>query len=71
MPQVHQQIADRVIDGDCDGEVVNIYDTDSGAVVVVRWDEDRTSGFASALMTRIARISRPRISIRAARNAGA
>jgi hypothetical protein len=36
MPQVHHQIGDRVIDGDCDGE----YDTDGGAVVVVRWDED-------------------------------
>ena len=44
MPQVHQQIGDRFIDRDCDGEVVNIYDTDGGGVVVVRWDEDPEFG---------------------------
>jgi hypothetical protein len=58
MPQVHQQIGDRVIDGDCDGEVVNISDTDGVLLWLSAGTKTRTSGFASALMTRIARISR-------------
>jgi hypothetical protein len=39
-----QQIGDRVIDGDCEGQIVNVYDTHGGPVVVVRWDEDPELG---------------------------
>jgi hypothetical protein len=39
-----QQIGDRVIDGDCEGQLVTVYDTDGGPVVVVRRDEDRDFG---------------------------
>ncbi len=39
-----QQIGDRVIDGDCEGQVVNVYDTDGGPVVVVGWEEDPDFG---------------------------
>lgn len=38
------QIGDRVIDGEAEGGIVNMYDTDSGKVVVVRWDEDPEYG---------------------------
>lgn len=44
MSESQQQIGDRVMDRDSDGEIVNVYDTDSGPVVVVRWDEDLDFG---------------------------
>jgi hypothetical protein len=39
-----QQSGDRVIDGDCEGQLVTVVDTDGGPVVVVRWDEDADFG---------------------------
>ena len=66
-----QQIGDRVIDGDCEGQVVNVYDTDGGPVVVVRWDGTPTSGLISVTTIHIVRTSRLRTSIRVAKTAGA
>jgi hypothetical protein len=44
MSKVQQPIGDRVFDGDFEGEIVNVYDTNHGPVVVVRWDDDPDFG---------------------------